>query len=132
MSGFVIADTSAWVEFLRGAGSAADRGVEAAMRNRSLLVAEPVLMELLEGARDRDEWQNVQHLTLSCEFARLQSPGDWIDAAELQRTMRFAGRPIASALDCLIATLAMRLDATVLHQDADFVAIAEVAPRKLA
>jgi predicted nucleic acid-binding protein len=132
LSGFVIADTSAWVEFLRGTGTAADRGVEAAMRSHSLLVAEPVLMELLEGARDRDDWQDVQHLTLSCEFARLQSPVDWINAAELQRTMRFAGRPIASALDCLIATLAMRLDAAVLHKDADFDAIAEVAPLRIA
>jgi predicted nucleic acid-binding protein len=132
LSAFVIADTSAWVEFFRKTGSAADRGVEAAMRERSLLVTEPVLMELLAGTGSHDEWQDVQHLTLSCEFARLESPGDWIDAAALQRRMQLAGRTIASDFDCLIAVVAMRLDAAVLHKDADFDAIAEVAPLRVA
>ena len=131
MSDSVIADSSAWIEFIRGTGSAADRGVEAALRERTLRVTEPVLLELLEGARDRDEWDDVHRLMLSCEFVPVNSPGDWVDAAALQRRMRLAGRTIAGAHDCLIAVVAMRLDAAVLHKDRDFDAIAEVAPLRI-
>jgi hypothetical protein len=132
LSGFVIADSSAWVEFLRATGSEVDLRVDAALREGTLLVAEPVLMELLYGARSREEWLDIERVTHSCGFARAQSPTDWIEAAALRRRMRRAGRTIAGALDCLIAVVAMRLDAAVLHKDADFDAIAEVAPLRIA
>jgi predicted nucleic acid-binding protein len=132
LSDFVIADSSAWIEFLRGTGSRTDRAVEEALAARRLLVSEPVLMELLAGARDRDEWNDLQRMMFACEFARVQSPGDWMDAAVLDRQMRLAGRAISSVVDCLIAVVAMRTDASVLHTDSDFDAIAEVAPLRIA
>jgi predicted nucleic acid-binding protein len=69
---------------------------------------------------------------LACEIATVQSPGDWVNAAALLRRMHLAGRTIASALDCVVAVVAMRLDAAVLHKDRDFEAIAEVVPLRLA
>ena len=132
MSDFVIADSSAWVEFLRGSGSAADRGVDAALRAGTLRVTEPVMLELLEGARDREGWDDVYRLMLTCEIAPVDSPADWVSAAALLRRMRLAGRTVGSALDCLIAVVAMRIDAAVLHKDRDFDAIAEVAPLRIA
>lgn len=102
------------------------------MRDRSLVVTGPVLMELLAGARDDEEWRDLQRLTFAFDFAHLQSPIDWIDAAALQRRVRGAGQTIASRLDCLIAVIAMRIDAAVLHKDRDFDAIADVAPLRIA
>ena len=128
----ILADSSAWVEFLRGTGSPIDHRVESMVRARTLVVTEPVLIELLAGARDREEWRDVRRMTSAFDFASVENPGDWIDAAALYRQMRGAGRTIRNIVDCLIAVVAMRIDAAVLHKDADFDAIAEVAPLKLA
>ena len=132
MSGSVLADTSAWVEFLRSTGSPADRALETAMRDRTLLVTGPVLMELLAGATDAEEWRDLQRLTFAFDFTHVQSPADWIDAGALRRRMRSVGTAVPSQVDCLIAVIAMRVGAALLHKDADFDAIADVAPLRLA
>jgi predicted nucleic acid-binding protein len=128
----MVVDTSAWVEFLRGTGSAVNRRVEALVRERSLLVTDPVLMELLAGARDRDEWLDLQRMLFAFEFERVQSPGDWIDAAALSWRLRGAGRTVPDQADHLIAVVAMRLGVPVLTLDADFVSIAQHSDLQLA
>jgi predicted nucleic acid-binding protein len=49
----ILADTSAWVEYDRATGSAVDQRVaELIATDGPLMVTEPVLMEVLAGARD--------------------------------------------------------------------------------
>src|SRR4051812_20351038 len=51
--GVILADTSAWVEYDRATGSHADlRLAELLERPRTLAVTEPVVMEVVAGARD--------------------------------------------------------------------------------
>ena len=132
MTASVVADTSAWVEYLRGTGSSVHLALAEAMRERRVVVVGPVLMEVLEGARDAEEWSDLRRLLASCNFARMESHRDWVEAAALRRRMRRAGRAVASKIDCLTAVVAIRIDAAVLHRDADFDAIAEVAPLRIA
>lgn len=120
----MIADTSAWIEFLRGTGSTVDLRMEAAARERALLITDPVLMEVLAGARDREEWLDLRRMLSAFDFASIESPGDWVDAAALHRRLRRAGRGLANMVDCLIAVIAIRVGVPVLHLDADFDAIA--------
>jgi predicted nucleic acid-binding protein len=131
-TGPIVPDTSAWVEFLRGTGSPAHKRLRALVRTADpIVITEPVAMELLAGARNREERSLIRRLVAGCDFAPV-APGDWEDAATLYRQMRGAGRTIRNMLDCLIAVVAMRIDAPVLHADADFDAIAEHAPLKIA
>ena len=46
-------------------------------------------------------------------------------AADLYRRCRARGSTIRSPLDCLIAAVAIRIDAAVLHEDRDFDALAQ-------
>lgn len=49
----ILADTSAWVEYDRATGSAVDQRVaELIVVDGPLMVTEPVVMEVLAGARD--------------------------------------------------------------------------------
>jgi predicted nucleic acid-binding protein len=49
----MIADSSAWIEFLRGRRSTAARRLEAALRQgQTVLMPDVVLQEVLQGARD--------------------------------------------------------------------------------
>jgi predicted nucleic acid-binding protein len=97
----------------------------------AVIVTEPVSMELLAGARNREEWGVIRRFLAGCDFAAVAT-ADWEDAGRLYRQMRGAGSTLRNTLDCLIAVVAMRIDAAVLHKDADFDAIAEVAPLRIA
>ncbi len=46
------------------------------------------------------------------------------DAADLYRACRRAGETVRTLTDCLVAALAIRTGAAVLHADEDFAAIA--------
>jgi hypothetical protein len=53
---------------------------------------------------------------------------DYDQAAALYRTCRQNGETVRRLIDCLIASVAIRLDAPVLHADADFAALARHTP----
>jgi len=121
----ILADTSAWVEFLRATGSPADRSVDRLLEEgEELVTTDVVLMEILAGARDEAHRDQLRRLLARCEYARTTSPQDYEDAADLYRACRRAGETVRRLTDCLVAAVAMRIGAAVLHADEDFVAIA--------
>ena len=84
-------------------------------------------MEVLAGTTT-DVVGRVEHLLHSQALLAVDPGLDYHAAADLHRRVRRTGRSVRSLDDCLIAAVALRCDATVTHRDADFLAIAEVAP----
>ncbi|MCU0259968.1 MAG: PIN domain nuclease [Ilumatobacteraceae bacterium] len=121
----LLADTSAWIEFLRGTGSAACAAVEQGLRQQSLVVTDPVIGELLGGARPH-EVDPLLRLLNEQDYRPVAARVDWLDAAEIRRGCRALGLTVRSLTDCLVAAVAIRLDVPVLHHDRDFEAIASV------
>ena len=129
----ILADTSAWVEYLR------DTGTRPHVLLRGLIegdephvTTDTVLMEVLAGARDERGLVASRALLARCDFVPTQSPSDHERAAELYRTCRRGGATIRNLSDCLIAAVALRTGAAVLHVDRDFDAIARFAPLEIA
>jgi predicted nucleic acid-binding protein len=57
-------DTSAWVEYLRATGSNADAAVTRLIEeNTPIAITEPVIMELLAGARDSGNFRRLGVMT---------------------------------------------------------------------
>jgi hypothetical protein len=121
----VIADTSAWVEYLRGTGSpthlALRRQIE---KGGPVLVPELVVMELLAGAADARSAGQLRRLLHSFDVVSLAPLVDSERAAALQRQCRAGGRTVRNMVDCLIAAVAIRIGEPVLHQDRDFDSLA--------
>lgn len=117
----ILPDSSAWIEFLRGTGSTVDGRLVAALDGDELIATtEPVVMELFAGARSERELGAVRGLLHGrCRMTGVQS-GDFEVAAELHRTCRRGGETIRKLLDCLVAAVAIRVGAEVLHRDRDF------------
>jgi predicted nucleic acid-binding protein len=130
----ILADTSAWVEFLRATGSDVHLALRDVLeRGEELGTTEVVLMEVLAGARDdRDREQLRRLLYGRCAFLPVEGPADYERAADLYRRCRSGGETVRKLTDCLIAVVAIRVGAAVLHRDADFEAIARHAPLRLA
>lgn len=128
-----LVDTSAWIEFLRGTGSPANRRLrELITEEGQLLTTGPIEMELVAGARDERELVRVRRALASCRNVAIEGGRDWEDAATVYATCQRAGYTPGELIDCLIAAVAIRTESPVLTQDRDFHLIAEHTPLELA
>ncbi|HVM13101.1 MAG TPA: PIN domain nuclease [Egibacteraceae bacterium] len=123
----ILADTSAWVEYDRATGSAVDRRLTELIRDDgSLVVTEPVIMEVMAGARDDQREQTLRRLLLRFDLLAFDTAVDFDAAARIYRRCRRAGVTPRGMVDCLIASVARRNEATLLAQDADLSRVAKV------
>lgn len=127
----MIADTSAWIEFLRSTGSAADRRLQQALRQQEdVLVPDAVYQEVLQGAANAQQFMRLQaQFDLLPAFVPADARETARQAAMLYARCRWRGRTIRSPNDCLIAACAIEADRPLLHADRDFESIAAVEPR---
>ena len=130
----ILADSSAWIEYLRATDSDVDRQLDAliAADDESLVTTEAVHLELLAGAQTDAEVLQLRHFLSRYDLVPLEGLPDYEDAAAIYRACRQQGETIRSRFDCLIAAVAIRVDAGVLHADRDFEAIARHTPLRLA
>lgn len=116
----ILADTSAWVEFDRKTGSFVDRRMATLIASGGpLAVTEPVLMEVLAGARDERRAEDLRRLLLRCHLLALDPAADLDAAARVYRRCRRVGVTPRGLVDCLIVAVAWRSGASVLAQDVD-------------
>lgn len=127
----VLADTSAWVEFLRGTGSSAGDRVSNLLGS-GLATTDAVQMEVLAGARDEAHERSLRRLFLRAHVLTTVPGKDFPTAATLYRSCRARGPAPRSIIDCLVAAVAIRNDGAVLHRDRDFTAISAVSSLQLA
>jgi predicted nucleic acid-binding protein len=80
-------------------------------------------MEILAGARDDAHLRQLRGL-LARATVLPTSAADYESAAALYRACRRRGETVRKLVDCLVAAIAIRENATVLHSDADFDALA--------
>ena len=118
----ILIDTSAWIEFLRSTGSATCNRVEELL-DREIAVCDPVRMEVLAGARDEEHLQSLRKLLVRAVTVPTM-PTDYDAAALLYRHCRQHGATVRKLIDCPIGAIAIRVDASVLHNDADFYVLA--------
>ena len=123
----ILADTSAWVEYDRATGSSVDRRVaELIAADASLVVTEPVVMEVLAGARDDARESDLRRLLLRMGLLRFDAATDFDSATRIYRRCRRAGITPRGMIDCMIAAVAWRHGATLLCRDADLKRVAGV------
>ena len=116
----ILADTSAWVEYDRGTGSSVDRRlVELIANDGPLAVTEPVVMQVLAGARSDDREAALRRLLGRCHLLTFEAVADFDAASRLYRRCRRAGVTPRGLVDCLIASVALRHGAALLSHDAD-------------
>ena len=115
----VLIDTSGWICFF------ARRGYEDMKKAISILldedrvaIAGPILVELIQGARDIEEKQNIKDYAKGLYWLQITDE-HWHKSAELVFQLRRKG-VTSSIIDVLIAVLAMDYQCALLHKDSDF------------
>ena len=123
----ILADTSAWVEYDRATSSAVDqRLTELIATDGDVATTEPVLMEVLAGARSDERASDLRRLLLRFHLLQFDVAADFDGAARIYRRCRAPGITPRGMIDCMIAAVALRCGATLLANDADISRIASV------
>ena len=123
-------DSSAWIEFLRGTGSAAHLEVRRLLHEEpgTVAITEPIATELLAGATDDRALARLETLTGGLRLLPVSAGLDYRDAALVYRAVRARGGTVRKLLDCLIAVVALRTGATLVHRDRDFDVLGAALP----
>ncbi|MGO8940969.1 MAG: PIN domain nuclease [Mycobacterium sp.] len=123
----ILVDTSAWIEYLRATGSSAAIELRRLLSDGSgqIAMCEPIAMEILCGATN-DTHPALERLVNGLPSLAVDNAVDFRTAADIYRAARRAGKTIRSISDCLIAAVAIRHAARVVHCDTDFDVIAQI------
>jgi predicted nucleic acid-binding protein len=121
----ILADTSAWVEYDRATDSAVDQRMIQLMtvEEPQLSVTEPVMMEVLAGARSDQRERDLRRLMQRFPLLLFDPASDFDAAARIYRRCRAGGITPRGMVDCMIAAVAWRHDASLLAQDVDLVRV---------
>lgn len=123
----ILADTSAWVEYDRATRSRVDRRLTDLIKGGGeLAVTEPVIMEVVAGARDDARELDLRRLLQRFELLRFDPVVDFDAASRMYRSCRRQGVTPRGMVDCLIASVAHRHGASLLARDVDLVRVARV------
>lgn len=122
-----MADTSAWLEYDRGTLSPVDhRMIELIGVDDSLVVTEPVIMEVVVGARTRQREDELRRLLLRFDLVSFDAAVDFDAVGGIYRQCRRAGVTPRGTVDCMIASVARRHGASLLAADVDLVRVANI------
>ena len=123
-----LVDTSALIEHFRATGSTAAIEVRRLLSDETgqTAMCEPIAMEILCGAANDNAHAALERLVNGLPSLSVDNAADFRTAADIYRTARRAGETIRSITDCLIAAVAIRHGARIVHRDADFEVIARI------
>lgn len=128
----MIVDTSVWIDFFAGrdtwqAGLLAHQLDD----EQPVGLTDVVYAEILQGIKDDGVLLGVERQLLALDIVGLQGLDDFRNAAQLYRAARREGLTIRRTADCLIATVCIREDRALLHNDVDFEHLAVVSPLRV-
>jgi predicted nucleic acid-binding protein len=121
----ILVDTSVWIEFFAGRTLLP----EVETKVLDFVTCPPVVQEVLQGFSDRSSYAIFEDrfLAFTC-LSESVSLDLYVKAAAIYREGRSRGYTIRSAIDCLIAAIAIEHSVPVWHRDRDFTAIARYTP----
>ncbi len=123
----ILADTSAWVEYDRATGSRVEQRLEQLIAGQGqLAVTEPVVMEVVAGCRTDEREVDLRRLLARFTLLRFDAIADFDAAARIYWQCRSAGITPRGMVDCLIASVARRHQATLLAADNDLSRVARI------
>ena len=120
----ILVDTSAWIEAFKGRLNLEKKTIlQNAIESERAVTSPLIILELLQGCRNRKEKTKLRNLMTSLRQLDLNS-ALWEKAYELGFNLRRKGMTIAT-VDLILSALAIHYGCTILHKDRHFNLVAE-------
>jgi predicted nucleic acid-binding protein len=117
----ILADTSVWVDFLRGEDSRQRRMLHRLIEDEEdIAISEIIFTEILQGIKNDREFQAIKDYLLEFPMYRPKGIETYLHAVRIYRDCRKKGKTVRSTVDCIIAAICIENDLILLHKDNDF------------
>ncbi len=126
----ILVDSSVWIDLLRDVQTPQTLALRELLPRRAAALTAVIYQEILQGAATPERFTKLKRYFRTLPFLNPAHPIEtWEAAAELYMRCRQRGYTPRSPHDCLVARIALEHRISLLHDDRDFEAIAEVEPR---
>jgi predicted nucleic acid-binding protein len=131
-SKMLLLDTSVWIDLFADQRTETVNLVLRREASDCVALAETNYFEVMQGVRAGATEQKIRTILSQQQILRpLQGLETYDQAAALYRAARRSGLTVRTAIDCLIAQIAVEHEALRVHNDRDFFTLAKVEPRLL-
>lgn len=119
----VLVDTTVWIDFFAGQTSTHIETFESLLeQEEDICICGIILTEVLQGIRKETEFQKTKNLFNSLIFLPM-SYSTFLQSAKIYRKLGQKGIIIRKSIDCMIASVALENNISLLHNDKDFLPI---------
>lgn len=116
----ILVDTSVWIDHFNGRSLPHTRLLHIALRDHVPCLCDLTLYEVLSGFKHDSPLKDARNALLRLPLIETGGLELALDAANHYRLLRQRGVTIRSAIDCFIATIAIRSGLPLLANDRDF------------
>lgn len=127
----LLVDSSVWIDVGRAVSSDATRFLDARDEHDELATTGVIVQEVLQGTRTDRHYDAFRARFWGMLILEPREISTYEIAAQLYRRARAKGFTIRKPNDCVIAALALEHGAMLVHNDRDFLALAQVEPALL-
>lgn len=127
----MLVDSSVWIDSARSIPSEVAHFVAARDESDELATTGIIVQEVLQGVASGKQFQAWCDRFWGMLILEPRELSTYEAAAQLYRRARVKGFTIRKPNDCLIAALALEHGALLVHNDRDFIALAQVEPALL-
>jgi predicted nucleic acid-binding protein len=127
----LIVDSSIWIDQTLGRLTDGCHFVANRDELDEICITGVIFQEVLQGARSDSDFERHREMLGAYPLLEPRELSTYEVAAQLFRWARAAGFTIRSANDCLIAAIALEHGALLVHNDRDFMHLAQVEPALL-
>ena len=123
----IVVDSSIWIAHLRGLESPGVRRLRNLIEEDDdrILVGDVILLEVLQGARDETQAVRIETALRSFRIVQMLDVRLAVMAADYYRRLRRQGITVRKTMDMIIGTFCIDGGHELLHDDRDFLAMAE-------
>lgn len=127
----LLVDSSVWIDIARGIASAGTHFLDHRDEQEELATTGIICQEVLQGTSSDAVFNRFRDQFWAMLILEPRELSTYEVAAQLHRAARRKGLTIRKPNDCLIAAIALEHGALLVHNDRDFLALAQVEPALL-
>jgi len=127
----VIADTSTWINHLRGKKDEKTEAFKHLLNNSDIVLIPVIIQEVLQGFRYIEQAKEMEKEMLKMLILQLEQILTAIGCAKLYMSLRNKGITIRKSQDVIIGYYAIHFNIPLLHSDKDFGFMAQETDLKI-
>lgn len=116
----ILADTSAWIDYLRGTATPAAEALNTVLGQEEMVMGDLIWVELLQGYRLEREAREIETAFSQLPVVTLCGPELATVAADNYRLLRSKGATVRGTIDVIVATWCITHNVRLIAADRDF------------